>query len=153
MFLIEKRIYDEKGKLEKIIISNNNVSETLYFYSSGEIFCRKLIDMKNEDEYIEYFSKKGDTITKLKNNYNWDYRVIFDINSRRYLKLREKKLYYNGRIYFGRVRYYSGIFLIEESYNKNGKLNGISKMSHYEDGIISEINWKNGIIVLKNINE
>lgn len=153
MFLIEKRIYDEKGKLEKIIISNNNVSETLYFYSSGEIFCRKLIDMKNEDEYIEYFSKQGDTITKLKNNYNWEYKVIFDINSRKYLKLKEQKLYYNGRIYFGRVRYYSGIFLIEESYNKNGKLNGISKMSHYEDGIISEINWKNGIIVLKNINE
>ena len=66
------------------------------------------------------------------------------------MKLIEKKLYYNRKIFFGRVRYYSGVFLIEESYNSEGELDGISKISHYEEGIISEINWKSGMIVLRN---
>lgn len=140
----EEKFYDN-GKIERRAIYTNNVKEITYYYSTGGIFCRKLVDIINEEEYIEYFSKKGDTITKLKNSYNSNYKIIFDINSRKYLKLREKKIYYNGRIYFGRVRYYSGIFLIEESYNRDGELNGISKISHYEHGVISEINWKNGI--------
>lgn len=146
---IEKKIYDN-GKIERKIVYSNNVKEVTYYYSTGELFFRKLVDNINEEEYIEYFSKKGDTITKLKNNYNSNYKIIFDINSGKYLKLIEKKLYYNRKIFFGRVRYYSGVFLIEESYNSEGELDGISKISHYEEGIISEINWKSGMIVLRN---
>lgn len=139
---MERKIYNKKGKLEKMIISNDSVSEILYFYSSGEIFYRQLVDIKNGEEYVEYLSKKGDIITKLKNNYTWNYKLIYDMNSGKYLKLKEKKLYYNGRIYFGKVKYYNGIFLIEEAYTRTGKLKGTSKITHYEDGVISETERK-----------
>lgn len=150
---MEKKFYNKDGILEKIVVSNNDVSETLYFYSTGELFYRKLTDEKLEEEYIEYFSRNGETITKLKNNFNWGYRIIYDINSKKYLKQRDGKLYYNGRIYFGRVKYYNGIFLIEEFYNRDGKLHGITRITHYDTKIFSEFSWKNGLIIVKKSEE
>lgn len=147
---METKFYNKDGILEKIVVSNNEIREILYFYSTGEVFCRKLTDEKLEEEYIEYFSKAGETITKLKNNFNCGYKMIYDINSKKYLKQKAGKLYYNGRIYFGRVKYYSDIFLIEESYNREGKLHGITKITHYDSKTFSEIFWKNGLVVIKN---
>lgn len=142
----EKKIFNLEGKIKKRIISKNGVSETLYFYTTGEVFRRKLTDEKNEEEYIEYYSKKGYIITKLKNHLNLDYSWIYDLNSGKYLILKNNKLYYNGHIHYGRVKYYRETFLVEESYDKEGKLNGISKISHYDGDIIYESFWKSGVL-------
>lgn len=142
----EKRVYSLEGKLRKKIITKNGVNETLDFYENGEIFRRKLTDELEEEEYIEYYSRKGEVITKLKNHLDMEYKLIYDFNSGKYLVAKEGKLYYNGRIYFGRVKYYSDVFLVEESYNREGKLNGVCKISHFEGGVLSEVEWKNGVI-------
>lgn len=149
----EKNVFNVDGKLKKRITSKNGVSESLYFYSTGELFRRKLVDEKNEEEYIEYYSRKGEIITKLKNHLELDYSWIYDLNSKKYLIFKNNKLYYNGRIYFGRVKYYRETFLIEESYNKEGNLNGVSKISYYEGGVISETFWKDGVMTSFNYQE
>lgn len=149
----EKRIFNMAGKIKKRIISKNGVQEALHFYNTGELFRRKLIDEKSEEEYIEYYSKKGDIITKLKNHIGLDYLWVYDLNSGRHLMLKNNKLYHNGHIYFGKVKYYRETFLIEESYNKEGNLNGVSKISHYEGGVISETFWKDGVMTSFNYQE
>lgn len=149
----EKKIFNMEGRIKKRIISKNGVQESLHFYNTGELFRRKLTDEKNDEEYIEYYSKKGDIITKLKNHLDLDYLWIYDLNSGRHLILKNNKLYRNGHIYFGRVKYYRETFLIEESYNKEGNLNGVSKISHYEGGVISETFWKDGVMASFNYQE
>lgn len=149
----EKKIFNVEGNLKKRITSKNGISETLYFYNSGELFMRNLTDENSEEEYIEYYSRKGDIITKLKNHLDLDYSWIYDLNSKKHLILKNNKLYHNGHIYFGRVKYYRETFLVEESYNKEGNLNGVSKISHYEGGVISETFWKDGVMTSFNYQE
>lgn len=134
----EENFYSN-GKLEKKIVQNNAVKEITYYYSNGELYMRKLIDKKEEVEYIEYLSEEGEVLTKLKNFLNSGYELIYDILTKRYLKKKNGKLYYNGRLFWGKVKYYSEIYLVSETYNKLGNLVGISKLIHYDSGKILEI--------------
>lgn len=134
----EENFYNN-GKLEKKIVQNNNVKEITYYYSNGELYLRKLIDRREEVEYIEYLSEEGEILTRLENFLNSGYELIYDILTKRYLKKKNGKLYHNGRLFWGKVKYYSDIYLVSETYNKLGDLVGISKLVHYDSGKILEI--------------
>lgn len=149
LLLGEKKVFDINGNIIKKIVSRNGISEILHFYSNGELFRRNLIDENAEEEYIEYYSKLGDLITKIKNSLNSDYSLIYDLISEKYLIIKKNKLYCNGYPYSGRVKYYKEIFLVEQSYNKKGILNGTSKISHYEKGLIFKVEWKDGVLSTK----
>lgn len=146
LLLGEKSFFNIEGNVIKKIVSKNKISEILYFYSNGELFRRNLIDEDAGEEYIEYYSKYGDMVTKIKNYLNLDHNLIYDLITKKYLVKKQNKLYYNGCLYFGKVKYYKGIFLIEESYNEKGNLNGVSKISHYEKRFVFERMWKDGIV-------
>lgn len=136
----EEKFYDN-GKIEKKVIYNNNVEEVTYYYSSGELYYRKLVDKKEGIEYIEYLSQEGSVLTRVKNSLNSGHELIYDILTKKYLKKKNGKLYYNGRIYSGKVKYYQEKYLMSEIYDKNGDLIGISRMVHYDTKKIVEVDW------------